>query len=232
LPVTTYQLLAITVYQRPAVLNSLPPTLSLPTYSGDPLTWLSLWDSFFAAIHSNPTLSGIQKFNHLKVLLQGDAARAIEGLPLWIYIHAISLLQDPFGQTHKLINAHMTSLTSMASPTNSLESKLTLEVRTNLAREHSNTKWILSDLMAALQREIRVLEYGLHDLHSPIPKISATAVFQVGARDDREHSTTTRKKKTPVCASCKGPHSSHSCEIVTDYQKHVSIFKRDNLCFN
>ena len=56
------------------------PKLSLPTFS--PLTWQTFWDSFYAAINANPNLSGIQKFNYLKAQLQGDAARAVSGLPL------------------------------------------------------------------------------------------------------------------------------------------------------
>ena len=57
------------------------PKLTLPSFSGNPLEWLTFWDSFQAAIHLNPNLSGIQKFNYLKVQLQGDAARTIEGFP-------------------------------------------------------------------------------------------------------------------------------------------------------
>lgn len=112
-------------------------------------------------------------------------------------------------------------------------SKLTAEVRRNLAREHSNTPWILSDLMAALQKEIRVLEAGLHDSHDPVSSISTAAAFQVGARDSRNRFANQGSKKNPlVCVFCKGPHSSHSCETVTDYQKRIDIVKRDNLCFN
>ena len=58
------------------------PKLSLPTFSGDLLTWQTFWDSFYAAIDANPNLSGIQKFNYLKAQLQRDAARAVSGLPL------------------------------------------------------------------------------------------------------------------------------------------------------
>ena len=60
--------------------------------------------------------------------------------------------------------------------------KLTTEVKCNLAREHSNSQWILTDLMAALQKEIRILESGLHDPYNPTPKIT-TAGLQVGARN-------------------------------------------------
>ena len=125
LPVaSSYSLPATNYHSTQQFATSHLPKLSLPTFSGDPLTWQASWDSFFAAIHSNPSLSGIQKFNYLKAQLQGDAARAIEGLPLseLNYRHSISLLQDRFGQAHKLIDAHMKSLMSMASPTNSLAS--------------------------------------------------------------------------------------------------------------
>lgn len=100
------------------------PKLTLSTFSGDPLTWQSFWDSFYAAIYANTSLSGIQKFNYLKAQLQGDAARAIDDLPLseLNYTHSIALLQDRFGQPHNLVNAHMKALLNMASPTNSLAS--------------------------------------------------------------------------------------------------------------
>ena len=88
------------------------PKLTLPTFSGDPLTWQTFWDLFYAAIHANTTLSGIQKFNYLKGQLQGDAARAIDGLTLseLNYTHSIALLQSRFGQPHKLVNVHMKAL--------------------------------------------------------------------------------------------------------------------------
>ena len=39
------------------------PKLNLPVFSGNPLDWQSFWDSFEAAVHRNPWLNGIQKFN-------------------------------------------------------------------------------------------------------------------------------------------------------------------------
>ena len=89
-----------------------------------PLDWLSFWDSFQAAIHLNPNLSGIQKFNYLKSQLQGDAARCIDGIPLsdQNYLHAVTLLQDHFRQTHKLVSAHMQTFIESPNPTNTLNS--------------------------------------------------------------------------------------------------------------
>ena len=74
------------------------PELTLPMFSGHPLEWLTFWDSFRAAIHSNPNLSGVQKFNYLKAQLQGDAAKVITGFPLsdHNYLHAVVILQERF----------------------------------------------------------------------------------------------------------------------------------------
>ena len=108
-------------HHTPQLMTSHLPKLSLLTFSGDPLTWQTFWDSFYAAVHSNYSINGIQKFTYLKAHLHGDAARAIDGLPLLDqnYQHSIELL---FGQPHKLIDAHMKAFMYMASPTNSLSS--------------------------------------------------------------------------------------------------------------
>ena len=87
---------------RPSV--SRLPKLSLPTFSGDPLMWQSFWDAFEAAINSNSTLDGVQKFNYLRAQIQGEASRAIAGLPLTSanYDHAVALLKVRFGQPQKV----------------------------------------------------------------------------------------------------------------------------------
>ena len=100
------------------------PKLNLPTFSGNPLNWSTFWDSFEAAVHSNTTLGGVQKFSYLKAQLTGDASRAIAGFPLSNvnYEQAIKLLKERFGQPSKIISAHMQALLDIASPANQLTS--------------------------------------------------------------------------------------------------------------
>ncbi|XP_065911263.1 uncharacterized protein [Dysidea avara] len=245
------------------------PKLTLPTFSGDPLTWQTFWDSFYVAIHANPNLCGIQKFSYLKAQLEGDAARTIAGLPLTDsnYNHAISLLEDCYGQNHKIILAHMQALLEMSSPSNNLTSlrffydsveshirglsspgkseqsygdllipiimgKLSVDIQRNLAREHSNSPWNLPDLMAGIQKEIRILESGLYDPHKTMPK-STAAALHLGSPDQtgkkQVHSDSKRKQQ---CVFCKKAHSPHNCDVVTDCQKRFDIVKGSNLCFN
>ena len=79
---------------------------------------------FDAAVNSNPNLSGGQKFNYLRAQLHGDAAHVIAGFPLTNdnYSHSVTLLKDKFGQSYKLINAHMDALFNLGKPSNNLPS--------------------------------------------------------------------------------------------------------------
>jgi hypothetical protein len=37
------------------------------------MQWNEFWDSFESAVHNNKKLSSVEKFNYLKIKLQGDA---------------------------------------------------------------------------------------------------------------------------------------------------------------
>ena len=100
------------------------PYLNMPTFSGDPLSWEPFWDSFQAAVHSNSSLSAVQKLTYLRSQLHGSAAKVISGLTLTSpsYEHSITLLKDRFGQPHKLVHAHMQALLDLPSPIDTLSS--------------------------------------------------------------------------------------------------------------
>ena len=100
------------------------PRLNIPTFAGDALSWEPFWDSFDATVHSNSTLSAVQKLTYLRSQLQGSAAQVISGLTLTSgnYEHSISLLKDRFGQPHNLKHAHMQALLNLPSPTDTLSS--------------------------------------------------------------------------------------------------------------
>ena len=44
--------------------------------------WTTFWDSFESAVHTNPDLTGVDKFNYLHSLLDTSAAEAVSGLKL------------------------------------------------------------------------------------------------------------------------------------------------------
>ncbi len=74
--------------------------------------WNSFWDGFDSAIHSNGALNKIDKYNYLNSLLEGPAARAVQGLTLTEanYGSAIELLKSRFGKPQQVISAHMDKL--------------------------------------------------------------------------------------------------------------------------
>ena len=65
-----------------------------------------------STIHNNPDLSCIDKFNYLKSILDGNAARAIQGLPLTEgnYEAAVKILQERFGKKQQIISTDIEEL--------------------------------------------------------------------------------------------------------------------------
>ena len=100
------------------------PKLSLPIFTGNILEWQTFWDSFESSVHHNDSLSDIQRFSYLRSLLQGDAARVIEGFPLTHtnYIQAVELLKERFGQEHQIVYAYMQGLLELPRPTSTIVS--------------------------------------------------------------------------------------------------------------
>jgi len=93
------------------------PKLYLPKFAGEIIQFQTFWESFTSAVHSNPDLSVIDKFNYLKGLVEGPAASAIQGLTLTEanYATALEILKDRFGKKQTIIAAHMEELVKLPS---------------------------------------------------------------------------------------------------------------------
>ena len=76
------------------------------------MKWSGFWDSINSAIHNNPELSEVDKFNYLRSLLEGSAHDAIAGLMLSSgnYKEAIKILNKQFGDKQVIISNRMESL--------------------------------------------------------------------------------------------------------------------------
>lgn len=111
-----------TIVQQPSA--SRLPKLNLPRFSGDLLEWQTFWDSFQAAVHSNPKLTSIEKFNYLRSLLDGEASRTVSGFTLTNanYEQSVSLLEARFGKKQRIISAHMKALWNLPTPSNTASS--------------------------------------------------------------------------------------------------------------
>ena len=95
------------------------PKISLPRFRGDPVKWTPFWDAYKSAIHLNPDLSEIDKFNYLRSLLDHTALDAITGLALSTanYQQAIEILEKRFGNKQVIISKHMDALMNLETIT-------------------------------------------------------------------------------------------------------------------
>ena len=91
------------------------PKLSMKPFNGDITQWTIFWDSFKLAIHENPTLSDIDKLNHLRSLLERYARESIAGLTLTgpNYMEAVSILEKRFGNTQQILCWHVELLLNL-----------------------------------------------------------------------------------------------------------------------
>ena len=96
------------------------PKITLARFNGEVTKWNTFWDSFNSAIHSNEDVANIDKFNYLKSLIEGPAARAIQGLTLTNdnYETAVKMLEERFGKRQQIVSAHMDELLKIPSCTN------------------------------------------------------------------------------------------------------------------
>ena len=97
-----------TTYNKPKL-----PKLTLPRFKGDLTAWTTFWDLFKSMVHENNGIPKVDKFSYLKSLLEGTAARTIQGLMLsdGNYDPAITMLQEWFGKPQAIITAHMGRIT-------------------------------------------------------------------------------------------------------------------------
>ena len=62
------------------------PKLVLQKFNGEITKFRTFWDRFDSSVNKNPNISPIDKFNYFQGLLEGPAARVIQGLPLTLFV--------------------------------------------------------------------------------------------------------------------------------------------------
>ena len=114
-----------------AIMTPKLPKLVLQKFNGDITKFRTFWDRFDSSVNKNPNISPVDKFNCLQGLLEGPAARVIQGLPLTEenYNVALKLLEERFGNTQQIISMHMDDLLQLptCSVTKPAELRLILD---------------------------------------------------------------------------------------------------------
>ena len=65
-----------------AVMKPKLPKITLPRFNGEITKFRAFWDRFQSAVDNNTSISPVDKFNYLHALVEGPAARSIQGLQL------------------------------------------------------------------------------------------------------------------------------------------------------
>ncbi|GBN45576.1 hypothetical protein AVEN_245972-1, partial [Araneus ventricosus] len=193
--------------------NTKLPRIVLDKFGGDIRKFHEFWPSFEAAVHDNPSLTRVEKFNYLRSLLIGDAARAISGLTNENYDKAVEVLKDGFGQKQAVIFAYMNTLLSL-QPVRRINDTLGLR---NIYDEINNSIRSLESLGIDIDSYGNLL-YPILDRRIPVelmllfnrdqvvkgvkePVVSDLINFLKGEMEARERSFSERTELIPIAKS-------------------------------
>jgi hypothetical protein len=93
--------------------------MSLPSFDGSWEQWLSFYQRFDLLIHSNASLSPIQKFQYLNSCVTGEASSVIKSLGITTenYPIAIALLKERYDDQRLIIKNHIRALFDLPNVT-------------------------------------------------------------------------------------------------------------------
>ena len=166
-------------------------------------------------------------------MLKGEAARAVKGFPLTDvnYLHSVEILKERFGQTQKIVNAHMQSLLNLPTPRNAL---------TDLRAFYDSIK---SHIQGLSSLEITPDSYGALLIPITLGKSPARNLAREHNKSDWNIDcdvvVSTEKhlehvKKEGLCFNCLGKHRISQCTSQSHYKKcknkyHNSICGAESL---
>lgn len=95
------------------------PKIELPTFDGDILRWQSYYQSVKVSIADNSALADVQKLEYIMRSLRGAAAESVKGFSVVAenYEPVLTTLQERFGHSRLILDAHMRGLIHLPSLT-------------------------------------------------------------------------------------------------------------------
>ena len=95
------------------------PKIELPTFDGGILCWQSYYQSVKVSIVDNSTLADVQKLEYIMRSLRGAAGELVKGFSVVAenYEPVLSTLQERFGHSRLILDAHMRGLIHLPSLT-------------------------------------------------------------------------------------------------------------------
>lgn len=238
-------------------LNVKLPKLELPHFDGKLTDYTYFMESFIAAVDSK-SLSNVGKFQYLKSCLRGPALKCIDGLHLSNsnYSVALTILKEKFGQTHRIISAHMECLNTLSCRGSKLSdlqyfyNALEYNVRSleALGERADNfgsmlAPLLMSKLPAAIRmniiRELGDKQYNLTEIREQIR--SEIFVMENSSKGDtmsggdiwgdQSFSSFHTNSQGRKCVFCQGNHFSSDCNKYNTTER-INLVKSKRLCYN
>lgn len=143
------------------------PTLSVPTFSGDPTSWTNFRDMFLSIVHNNARLSNVQRLQYLMSYVSGNAHKMISTLELTDanYTVAWQTLSDEYEDSDTMVHCHIDKFYAIPKLTTATVSSFTELYATassvlnslDAIRVTSRDPWVIYLLLSKLDHETKVL---------------------------------------------------------------------------
>ena len=100
--------------------NDSQAKLTLEKLNGELLSWQSFWDQYSVAIHTNSSLSDIEKFNYLRSYLTEATGECVKGLSLTSanYQKAVETFKERYDDKQILISSYVDVLVKLPKADN------------------------------------------------------------------------------------------------------------------
>jgi len=213
------------------------PALDIPIFSGQYEEWSSFYDIFLALIHTNKSLTAIQKFYYLRSFLSSDAKECIKCLETTAanYEAAWSTLIARYNNTKILIQTHVKNIVELPSVKDKssvnlrkLSDTLNSNIRALEALGEKPYDWgpLLSHIVCAkLDNETRK-DWEIQAAKDKIPSIRELTRFieeRFRILESVESSRDINNKAVPAAAG-KGKEQAKTNNITKGGQKYSANF--------
>lgn len=217
------------------------PTLKLPEFSGGYENWLQFHDAFDRLIHSNASLSNVQKFYYLQSCLKGEAAQVIHSVEIsdGNYDVAWNLLAERYENKRVTINTHvkaifdlpiikyeshiqlrnlldnflkhLRSLKALGQPTETWDTLL-IHIISNKFDTTTKREWEESTNSKEMPK-LPDLETFLSNRCQLLETLHTSSIKQSQKYTPKANTNLVHVSVPNVaCVFCKGPHFNYNCE--------------------
>lgn len=207
------------------------PKLNLPTFSGKYDEWFPFFDTFTSVIHTNASLSCIQKFQYLKASITGDASSVILELPTMTKENYTELRQIADGATK-----HLHALQALKRPTaywddilidvlcSKIDSLTLREWQSSLSGSELST---MKQFFDFITRQCQMLEVTNKSNNVANAKNSAA---KSNARCQTACTVTVKSK----CNYCRGEHCIYYCKdfLALQVPQRIAEIRSRKICLN